>query len=294
MEKYFRKRLIILPITWLAIAIVHACLLHLSAERPEAWLATHLSQYQYADAFSASHYSLTTYFIQALKLNFGISIFYQQPVTQLVLMHIPKTLWLTCATIIPLYCISIVLGFGLSQKYKWANTIHKALAAYSALPNCLLYAFIFLIHYHYSPIIDQHQYLIAAGLLVLRRIASLASFASACFISEQNQPYVRLAYVRQINTFRVTTRYLLPNALLPIWTKLPKHFSQILFSGTLSIEVLMAIDGLGRLTFTACKYQDYPLIFGCLMIASILLSLCYLLGDLIQQKINPKLKREYQ
>lgn len=287
MDSYLRKRLIILPVTWIAIILIHTILLGLCDSSPESWLASSTLQYDASMLMDFEVPSLLNYFLNTITFSFGDSIFYKQPVTQLVLSKIPTSFYLTIASFIPLYLSSIYLGVFVKQHR--TTLIYNILTAYSAIPNCLAYAYLFFLNYRYGIFVDNGQF-IAVLLLTIRRLAPLTSFIANIYQREKDKPYIKMAYIRQVPQHKILIFYILKNALIPVWVRAPKHFFQILFSGTLSVEVLFSIDGLGRLTFMACKYQDYPLIMGCLMISCIMVSIGYLVGDFIQTMLTPNIK----
>jgi microcin C transport system permease protein len=79
------------------------------------------------------------------------------------------------------------------------------------------------------------------------------------------------------------------NAMLIIIAGFPAAFIGALFTGTLLIEVIFSLDGLGLLGFEAAINRDYPLVFGTLYIFSLLGLVLNLLGDIMYTVIDPRI-----
>ncbi|MCP8352254.1 ABC transporter permease [Candidatus Synchoanobacter obligatus] len=285
---YLLKRLVSLPVIWASIAMVHVSILMLMPGDAIATLAS-TADPMFQQPFNYSVPSLATVLMQLLQGHLGHSIFLQQPVSQLILSHLRPTLILTLMAFVPLYGLGLVLGWFLQRGHVWAKIIHQLCTAMAALPSCLIYTLVFVLQYQLFREPLSHTYLYGAGFLALRRIAPLANLVSHCLSTTIDAPYIHMARRRGVAPIKIATVYILKNALIPVWVRLPKHFAQVLFAGTLTIEVLFSIPGLGRLTFTALKHYDYPLIMGCLMASCMCLSLCYLTGDVIAQWLSPKM-----
>lgn len=279
MDKKHYQRLVLLPIVLLITALTHVLLLEIVPGSPEAWATEHpfLSQKNIVvpSAFSCLQ--------QFTRFNLGYSYFLQKPVFVLIRQSLPTSFYLTLLCFLTLYPLSILLSIGLIASNHFCTTLHKALTALSALPSCLLYALLSIFSF-YTPL-TLLPYTFAILLLSLRRMAALSSLCVKHIQEEQQKPYVKMAILRQIPLIPLYKHYILKNSLRAIWIRLPKHFCQVLFSGTFMVEVLFSIQGFGRLSFFALKTQDYPLILGCLLTACFSISISYLLGDLIHQYV---------
>jgi microcin C transport system permease protein len=79
------------------------------------------------------------------------------------------------------------------------------------------------------------------------------------------------------------------NAMLIVIAGFPSAFVSILFTGSLLIEVIFSLDGLGLLGFEAAINRDYPVMFGTLYFFTLLGLLLNLLGDLMYVVIDPRI-----
>lgn len=292
--RYFSKRLILLPLIWGGILLTHVLGLLLLPDTPAMWVG--LSYLDYATPNTLPAYVTTMghpvldYCYNILHGDFGSSIFYQQPVLQIIYQALPITVELSVKAFIVLYTLSVIIAWGKVQNRLFAQALHFLCTQISAVPSCLLYILVFVASYYLSIALNQYAQICAVAFLVIRRIAPLTTFIEHCLQREAQKPYITYARHRNVSEVRVWASYLMRNALIPVWIKAPKHLIQIIFTGTLSTEVLFGIDGFGQVSFLAMKHVDYPLVLGCLVISSIILSITHLAGDLLHTRMSPHIQ----
>lgn len=105
----------------------------------------------------------------------------------------------------------------------------------------------------------------------------------------QEEDFVRFARLRGVSEFRVVTRYILPNTLLPQVTIFAIQIS-LMFSGSILTEILFQYPGIGLLLFTAVSQADYNLMMGIIQISVIAVAVATLLVDLTYPLIDPKIR----
>jgi microcin C transport system permease protein len=91
---------------------------------------------------------------------------------------------------------------------------------------------------------------------------------------------------------RVLYGHVFRNAMLIVIAGFPGAFIGILFTGSLFIEIIFSLDGLGLLGFEAALNRDYPVMFGALYFFSLLGLLMNLVGDLMYMVIDPRIDFE--
>jgi microcin C transport system permease protein len=91
---------------------------------------------------------------------------------------------------------------------------------------------------------------------------------------------------------RVLYGHVFRNAMLLVIAGFPSAFIGILFTGSLLIEVIFSLDGLGLLGFEAVINRDYPIIFGTLFFFSLLGLLMGILGDFMYTVVDPRIDFE--
>ncbi|MCH8925054.1 MAG: ABC transporter permease subunit, partial [Proteobacteria bacterium] len=112
------------------------------------------------------------------------------------------------------------------------------------------------------------------------------------FLDQINQQYVVTAKSKGLSEGRVLYGHIFRNAMLIVIAGFPSAFISILFTGSLLIEIIFSLDGLGLLGFEAAFARDYPVMFGTLFFFSLLGLLMGLIGDLMYTVIDPRITFE--
>lgn len=105
------------------------------------------------------------------------------------------------------------------------------------------------------------------------------------------QDYILLAKAKGLSTFHIMTKHALRNAILPVVAYLGPLSAQIL-TGTLMVERIFAIPGLGAWLISSIGSRDYPMIVGLTLFFSIFLLISNILVDLLYRRIDPRISRE--
>ncbi|NLS01862.1 microcin C ABC transporter permease YejB [Rhizobium sp. P32RR-XVIII] len=127
---------------------------------------------------------------------------------------------------------------------------------------------------------------------------SLAAFATTTlltknsFIEEIKKQYVTTARAKGLNERKVLYGHVFRNAMLIIIASFPGAFISAFFTGSLLIENIFSLDGLGRLGYLSVVNRDYPIVFATLYIFSLLGLFVGLLSDLIYTWIDPRIDFE--
>ena len=135
---------------------------------------------------------------------------------------------------------------------------------------------------------NMSQLILPIICLTIGAISYLVIQVRSDLIGAMNEPYSLMAKAKGLSKRQVINRHSLPNALIPYITILTGAIPG-LFTGSVIIEVIFNIPGLGRLLFDSIKELDWPVVFSILFIVAIVTSLGYLLGDIILAKLYPKL-----
>ena len=91
----------------------------------------------------------------------------------------------------------------------------------------------------------------------------------------------------------VVMKHILPNALIPIITVAGQSFAGV-FGGSLIIETVFSINGLGLYMMSGITSRDYPVVQGCVVLLGIIFSLCMLLVDIAYAFVDPRIKAQYE
>jgi microcin C transport system permease protein len=128
--------------------------------------------------------------------------------------------------------------------------------------------------------------------LVIGGFATLTMLTKNCFLDEVNKQYVLTARAKGLPEHRVLYGHIFRNAMLLVVAGFPAAFIGILFTGSLLIEVIFSLDGLGLLGFEAAINRDYPIMFGALYVFTLIGLVLKLISDLTYMLIDPRIDFE--
>ncbi|RZS40581.1 peptide/nickel transport system permease protein/microcin C transport system permease protein [Limnobacter thiooxidans] len=110
------------------------------------------------------------------------------------------------------------------------------------------------------------------------------------FLEEISKQYVLTARAKGLSEKQVLWRHVFRNALLPLVTGFPATFIAAFFTGSLLIETLFSLDGLGLLSFESINARDYPVVLGTLYVFTLIGLLTKLVGDLAYMLVDPRIQ----
>ncbi|WEZ81843.1 microcin C ABC transporter permease YejB [Rhizobium sp. 32-5/1] len=128
--------------------------------------------------------------------------------------------------------------------------------------------------------------------LLLSAFATTTLLTKNSFIDEIKKQYVTTARAKGLNERQVLYGHVFRNAMLIIIASFPSAFISAFFTGSLLIEYIFSLDGLGRLGYDAVVKRDYPIVFATLYIFSLMGLLVGLLSDLIYTWVDPRIDFE--
>lgn len=114
------------------------------------------------------------------------------------------------------------------------------------------------------------------------------------FLEEIRRQYVLTARAKGLSERSVLWKHVFRNALLPLVTGFPGVFIAAFFTGSLLIETLFSLDGLGLLSFESINNRDYPVVLGSLYLFTLIGLLTKLLGDVAYVLVDPRIKFDAQ
>ncbi|HNW36539.1 MAG TPA: ABC transporter permease, partial [Candidatus Ozemobacteraceae bacterium] len=168
---------------------------------------------------------------------------------------------------VPVFLSGLILLYLLAGKLKWFPT--SAFGAEHTLWPLVLPAFT----------------------LGIRSGAFLARIVRSSLIEVLNQDYIRTARAKGLSPARILVRHALTNALIPIVTVVALDFSSFL-NGSVIVETIFEVPGLGRFAMDAILKRDYPVIQGVVLFSALIFVFVNLLIDLVYAWINPRIREE--
>ncbi len=127
---------------------------------------------------------------------------------------------------------------------------------------------------------------------VVGSFAVITMLTKNTFIEEIRKQYVLTARAKGLPERAVLYRHIFRNALLPLLTGFPAAFIGAFFTGSLLIETLFSLDGLGLLSYNAIMQRDYPVVMGTLYIFTIAGLFAKLISDISYVLADPRVKFE--
>jgi len=122
--------------------------------------------------------------------------------------------------------------------------------------------------------------------------ATLTLLTKNSFMDEIQKQYVITARAKGLSDRRVLWGHVFRNAMLIVIAGFPAVFIGVFFGGSLIIETIFSLDGLGRMGFEAAVARDYPVIFGTLFVFGLMGLVVGILSDLMYVFVDPRIDFE--
>ena len=252
-----------------------------------------------------------------LVFDFGESFFQSKSVVDLVIEKLPVSISLGLWTTVLVYLISIPLGIAKAVRDGQSFDIWTSAVIIfgNAIPG-FLFAILLVVLFAggsfwdifplrgiVSPNWDElslfgkitdylwHMVLPITA-LVIGGFAALSMLTKNSFLEEINKQYVMTARAKGLDERRVLYGHVFRNAMIIVIAGFPSAFISILFTGSLLIEIIFSLDGLGLLGFEAVINRDYPIVFATLYVFSLLGLLMNIVGDLMYNIVDPRIDFE--
>jgi peptide/nickel transport system permease protein len=247
-------------------------------------------------------------------LDFGVSFKDSQPVWGKIMERLPATIKLNVLSTLLVYVVAIPLGiYSATKQYSFGDqvTTFGAFVLF-ALPSFWVgtLAIVFLgggdFYYWFPPgglrsvdyssdwpwwqkLADQSWHL-CLPVLVLSYggFASLSRFMRSSMLDNLRQDFVQVARAKGLAERVVIYKHVLRNSLIPIVTIMASIIPGLV-GGSIIIETLFSIPGIGQLSYDAVLARDYPIIMAVFTIGSVLTLLSILLSDLLLSVVDPRI-----
>jgi len=244
-----------------------------------------------------------------LHLDFGISFASGQMVKTEILNRIPITLTINSISMVLVFVLSLYLGIKSAlNKNKWFDKFASQLSLLSfSMPSfylALLLVLIFSIQLEWLPIAGLHSVsnatgveyyldvvwhlILPIGIITFGGIGSLTLYIRSLTIEILKSDYIFFAKARGLSQKQILRYYILPNLYPPVITLLGLSLPGII-GGSVILESIFSIDGMGLLFYQSALSHDYPVIMGILIIGAFLTLLGNMLADLVLLKLNPNM-----
>ena len=251
------------------------------------------------------------------RFDFGESYFRSISVTDLVIEKMPVSISLGLWSTLIAYLVSIPLGIrkAVNDGSRFDTWTSGAIIVAYAIPG-FLFAILLLVVFAggsylqwfplrglgsdnwdelslWGKIVDYFWHITLPVLAsTIAAFATLTLLTKNSFLDEIKKQYVMTAKAKGLTESRVLYGHVFRNAMLIVIAGFPAVFVSVFFGGSLIIETIFSLDGLGRLGFEAAVSRDYPVIFGTLYVFGLIGLLMGLVSDLMYVWIDPRIDFE--
>lgn len=249
-----------------------------------------------------------------LCFDFGKSYYRDKTITELIKERLPVSISLGLWSTLIIYLIAIPLGIRKAQKdgSKFDTITSFVIVVGSAMPVFLLAVFFIVffaggVYWQWFPlrglvsdnwdslslgaqILDYFKHITLPVLtIVIGGFAGLTMLTKNSFLDEINKQYVLTARAKGVPENKILYGHVFRNAMLIIIAGFPSLLIKMLFTGSLLIEVIFSLNGLGLLGYEAITTRDYPVVFGTLYIFGLLGLVLKLISDLTYSLVDPRI-----
>jgi oligopeptide transport system permease protein len=302
MTRYIIGRVFWLIPVLLFVSLITFTLMHLTPggpwdkdKPPSAQAIVNLNAKYNLDKPAWQQYLL--YMGNALHGDLGPSYTYQdRSVTQIILEGLPTTASLGALAALVAVLIGVPLGIIAATRQNSAVD-YTALAfgtVFASVPSFVLgfvLIIIFALTLHLVPTSGwgkPAQYLLPVLTLGLNQAALLTRITRASVLDVNRQDFIRTARAKGLHEFMLIRGHLLKNALIPVVTVIGPILA-FLIVGSLIVETIFSVPGIGRLLVQGISQRDYSLIMGTTLIYAFVIAVLNLIVDVLYGFIDPRI-----
>lgn len=235
----------------------------------------------------------------------GMSLFYREEVNKLIAQRLPVTLHLGLTA----YVISTILGIsaGTLSALRRGTTVDTILTMLANAGICvpifwlgILLIYLFGLRLGWLPIcgytsplddfwLSTKGLIMPAICLMIFNLASLSRQTRSSTLEVIHQDYVRTAWSKGLKEQAVVIRHVLKNSLIPVITLMGMAF-RLIIGGSVIIETVFNVPGMGRLAVSALLNQDYAIVQAIILLTAIMVVFANLLVDVCYGWLDPRIR----
>ncbi|PPJ49481.1 ABC transporter permease [Rhizobium sp. KAs_5_22] len=254
---------------------------------------------------------LWRYLVKLAQLDFGWSYVYEQPVLTVLMARLGNTMLLMVSSLAVAFTFGITLGaFAARRAYSVTDNVISTLGlVFYAMPSfflSLLMILVFSVKLGWLPVggirtigafktgwadvIDVARHLVMpTAALSLIYLAFYMRLMRTSVLEVMDLDFVRTARAKGAGNFRLMVHHVMRNALLPVVTLLGLQFSTVL-GGSVVIETIFSLPGLGQLAYTSVIKRDLNVLMGIVALSSVIVVIVNVLTDLVYAWLDPRIE----
>ncbi len=248
------------------------------------------------------------------RLDLGKSYTYQEPVWNVIKSKFPISIFFGLSSFLLSYLVSIPLGVAKALRNgSWFDSFTSGLIftgyiipgyALGIILIILLGGGSFLDWFPITGIISDefesltpmgqvwdflHHMILPLFCYMIGDFAVLTMMLKNSLLDEMGKDYMRTAVVKGASFKRAVWRHAFRNALIPLATRAGEIFT-LMFAGSILIEHVFDIDGMGQLVYTSMVNRDYNVVMGIILLTSLMAMLGRLFSDLLYVAVDPRIR----
>jgi microcin C transport system permease protein len=247
------------------------------------------------------------------RLDFGESFTYEEPVLDVITSKFPVSIQFGVISLVMSYLVCVVLGVLKAVKHGTAFDYVSSflLFVFYSIPGFML-AILLIVYFAggsffnwfpmgelysdnyydltlWGKIVDRvHHFILPLICYMIGSFTVLTMLMKNSLLDEIKRDYIRTARAKGVPEKMIYLKHALRNALIPIVTGIG-GFLSVVFAGSLLLESIFQLDGIGLLSYKSILQRDYNVIMGLIFIQSVLMLLGNLLSDLAYVAVDPRI-----
>ena len=234
------------------------------------------------------------------KFDFGISYRTRTPVFGEIISRMPITIKLTLLAMFFGTIFGVAFGIiSAVKQYTWTDNIITIIALFGiSTPSfwlALMAVLIFGVYLRWFPVSGSYgpeYWVLPTFVLAFQAAGIIMRMTRSSMLEVTRQDYIRTARAKGQTEWVVIMRHALKNALIPIITTIGNQ-TGVLIGGSILVEAVFSMPGLGKYMVESLNYLDYPAVTGTILIIAILTVIIQMIVDIVYSFVDPRIKSIY-
>lgn len=308
MSKYVIRRLLLMIPTLLAVIFIVFTILAAIPGDPGRMILGIAADQEAVDMFNHNLGLDRPFFVRfwdylvgiVTEFDFGLSYRSQVPVIDEILLRFPTTFKLAVLSVVS--CVILGVPLGILSAMRRATIVDASITVYAmfltAIPGFwfgLVMIYIFNQQLDLLPAFGVSQwqgYILPVITMAVPGSSGLIRLTRVTMLETVNQEYVKTARAKGAPEAIVIWKHAFKNAVLPIINSIGLSFSGML-GGTVIIETIFSVEGLGKYVMTAIQSKDIPAVMACTILLAAIFCIIVLAIDLIYAFIDPRIRSKF-
>lgn len=243
------------------------------------------------------HEQYGIFVLNAFQGDLGMSVRYNEPVVATFLSRLPNTLLLSVPSMVIAVMLAVPLGvFSALRRGRMIDRVSGTIAVLGiATPNFwlgIMLIFLFSVQLGWLPsgrMGGPEHYVLPAVTLGTFLVAGFMRLIRSSMLEILDSEFVKMARIKGLSERKVIWKHCLRNALIPVLT-LWGVFMSGLVTGAIVTETVFAWPGIGRLTYEAVIFRDFPLLQGVIILAAVMIVFINLAVDILYAYVDPRIR----